>query len=185
MDPTRRIELEKMIKDLIIDRGTASGRWMQFYITVQIAVAGSLGVVIGFWRVQQLPFDGFFGAILIGLALLGFVIGTALTFIVMRERRWNAWFARRFVDIEKYQSVFPTQQGEVKKAPIGFIGNVLLSAHIALSVAWIFVGAFGAWCIDNPGAFSWSAPYVTTSPSSASVSAPASDPPPSPARPPG
>lgn len=79
------------------------------------------------------------------ISVLGIVAAIALTVIVVREHKWQAWYVQRFNALPGVARAFPEDKpcpGSVEKQPWGFISKVVVTLGCVIVVAWIAIGVF-------------------------------------------
>ena len=78
------------------------------------------------------------------LPLIGIVVAVALLLIVIRERKWQAWYVQQIRDLPTQLAIIvpPTDKDpvdHVNKLPIGYTSTVIIGLVVAIIVFWVFV----------------------------------------------
>jgi hypothetical protein len=145
-----RLGAEKLSDHLMamIEQANASSRmWVQLYVVVQSGLGLGAGAVIAFWQSQSAVLGFAFGAVPIFLALMGLAFGNAVTGIIVRAHKWQAWWIRRLEDLISGTGelrMFPNPNGEgdaVAKLPAGHNARLIQRANLVVMVSWIAMAA--------------------------------------------
>lgn len=126
----------RYLVDLVMNQDQVSQRWVQFLITIEAGLAVALGFLWGKEK-PNLP-----GVVLYLIPPIGIFVAGALTWIVVRERKWQAWYVARFNMLPWGDKVFPYDKGNkgpVRSQPMGRIGQIVFGLGILIAVAWIAV----------------------------------------------
>ena len=153
--PNGTIETQELCKlgeflvDLIKNQDHVAHKWLEFLISIEVGLAVALGFL--------LRFGGGKNAVLSNVALylipaIGIAVALALTWIVIRERKWQAWFVTRFNVLPGFEGrVFPLDKGDPTKTvgsqPVGRISQIVFILAFLISLGWVGV----LWTISaNP-----------------------------------
>jgi len=75
--------------------------------------------------------------------ILGISAAIAICFIVVRERKWQAWYVQQFNKLPgKLPQIFPKDKNDdmsVSAQRIGYISKVVIGFVVTAVVAWILV----------------------------------------------
>ncbi|MGB8953231.1 MAG: hypothetical protein WCC06_11280 [Candidatus Aminicenantales bacterium] len=125
---------------LIINQDHVSYAWLKFLITVEASLAVGLGFIIKLGGVQK---QWFYPWVVILFPTLGILSAIFLSMIVVRERKWQAWYVQQFNKLPgQLPQIFPKDKsidGPVRKQKLGSISIVVIAFAILVAMAWIVV----------------------------------------------
>lgn len=78
------------------------------------------------------------------IPVIGIFVAIALTWIVVREQKWQTWYVTCFNKLTDYTGkVFPTNKGEINSSvgsqPFGRISHIVIGLGVVISIAWLCV----------------------------------------------
>ena len=138
-------ELAKYLVDLIVNQDHVALKWLQFLITIEAGLVVALGFLLKPGSGAS-PVQSFLRVAVYVIPLIGIAIALALTWIVVRERKWQAWYVARFNGLTGYNGkVFPSDKGSTS-APVGpRISQIVIGLCILIILMWVFIFRLGVF----------------------------------------
>jgi hypothetical protein len=155
MEGTSENPNAKYLIDLIINQDHVAQNWIKFLLGIESALA------VAHWILAKSAAEAcaFHGFGLVALSILtpffGIAAAVTITKIVVHERKWQAWYVNRFVELSQSpDSVFPSKPGLVRGQPEGYISSVLRNLSAVVVGGWslaAFVGITAAIVLIHSG----------------------------------
>ena len=148
-DTQEPFKLGEFLVDLIKNQDHVAHKWLEFLITIEAGLAVALGFLLrpvdGMNPQQQVVQQQVLPhAALYLIPAIGIVVALALTWIVVRERKWQNWYVARFNALSCFEDrVFPKGKGDpnqpVDSQPVGRISQIVIVLTVLISLAWVAV----------------------------------------------
>ncbi|MFH0870949.1 MAG: hypothetical protein V1878_00435 [bacterium] len=133
-------EIGGWLVDLIKNQDQVGQKWIEFLIAIETGLVVALGFLV-----RTPPTQPLFQLLLYLIPMSGILAALALTGIVVRERKWQAWYVERFNDLSSYKGkVFPTVRCSIGAQPWGRISWIVILFSCAIALAWVLVILFVA-----------------------------------------
>ena|SRR5271157_1752290 len=133
-------DLGKYLIDLIANQDHVGLKWLQFLITIEAGLVVAFGFLVKPSDTARQLLPRFMVYV---IPVVGFAVALALTWIVIRERKWQAWYVGRFNALPEYKDkVFPSDKSSgntVSAQPLGRISQIVICLGVLIMLAWIFI----------------------------------------------
>ncbi len=147
VDETPATETPKWLVDLIINQDQVGQKWIEFLITIEAGLVVALGFLMrpteGTNAQSGTVIKGPPHATLYLIPAIGILVAISLTWIVVRERKWQTWYVARFnLQPGCANNVFPVDKGKdgpVASQPLGRISEIIIGLGIIIFLMWIAV----------------------------------------------
>jgi hypothetical protein len=144
---TQPTELPRLLVDLIINEDQVAQKWVEFLITIQAGLAVALAFLVrssetlpGGQLVQSSKVPH---AAIYLIAGVGFLVSIGITWMVVRERKWTAWYVHRFNQLPGcHGNVFPADQPvpkSVGSVPLGRFSQIAVGLGSIICLAWVAI----------------------------------------------
>jgi len=101
----------ELLVDLIINQDHVAQQWLQVFLTIQAGLAVGLGFILRLSGEGQPPPVGLIRLSAALVPFLGILSAIGITMIVVRERKWQAWYVACFNDLPgKLPRMFPKEK---------------------------------------------------------------------------
>jgi len=135
------LDLARYLVDLNMNQDQVAQKWLEFLITIEagLAVASAFLLRPGEGNTaRSLP-----PGALVLVAAFGIIVAIALTWIVVRERKWQGLYAGLFNEIPGcHGKVFPVERGNigpVGNQPLDRISQIIIGLGAFIVASWIVV----------------------------------------------
>src|SRR5712664_2745878 len=115
---------------LVINQDQVIQGWVKFLITIESALAVGLGFILKI-GMERAEFKQFTPWAIVLIPAFGILASIVLCIIIVRERKWTAWYVQQFNEPSGQRQVFPGKKGEPNKNEV---------ANLELSfVSWAII----------------------------------------------
>jgi hypothetical protein len=135
------IDAPRYLIDLNMNQDQVAHKWLEFLITIEAGLAVAFAFLLR-------PGEGGGTKSLLHSALyligaIGVFVAVALTWIVVRERKWQSWYVARFNALSGCRDlIFPMERGNADRVgnqPLGRISQIVIALGVCIVAAWVIV----------------------------------------------
>lgn len=139
----------KQLVSLVINQDNVTQGWVKFIITIETALIVAFYYLVDLFSKRSVYHLGWIEyALLSILPLLGLVTAIALTSIIVRERKWQAWYARRASKLPTvvFKKIRDKDAKRILRSiPKGYISCWIIGLAWAIGIFWVIVCILGLY----------------------------------------
>lgn len=137
----------KQLVSLVINQDNVTQGWVKFIITIETALIVVFYYLIVFSMKSDVPnIRWLLNLSLLALPLIGIVTAVALTLIIVRERKWQAWYSKRAGELPAV--IFPIMPEPdkakqiIREMSVGYISRIVVGLTSVIVLFWIIILLF-------------------------------------------